>query len=61
MIEIIIWLIFFPLATTINRYFTDKIKLLRGENITEKGIKEKIDFIEFAVFIIVLLILISKL
>jgi hypothetical protein len=59
MIEIIIWLIFFPLATTINRYFSDKSKLLRGENITEKDVKEKIDFIELVVFIGVLIYLIK--
>jgi hypothetical protein len=59
MIEIIIWLIFFPLATTLNRYFNDKIKILRGENPTEKEIKDKVDFIEAIVFVIVLIILIK--
>lgn len=60
MIEIIIWLIFFPLAITINRYFSDRNKKDRNEDVTSKGIKEKLDFFEFAVFVIVLIILIKR-
>lgn len=60
MIEIIIWLIFFPLATTLNRYFNDKSKILRGEKPTEKELKDKVDFIEAIVFVIVLIILIQR-
>ena len=60
MIEIIIWLIFFPLATTINRYYNDKSKILRGEKQTEKELKDKVDFFEAIVFVIVLVILIKR-
>lgn len=60
MIEIIIWLIFFPLATTLNRYFTDKSKILRGEKPTEKELTDKVDFVELVVFVLVLVILIYR-
>lgn len=60
MIEIIIWLIFFPLATTVNRYFLDKNKKDRNEEVTSKEVKDKLDFFELAVFVIVLIILIKR-
>jgi hypothetical protein len=59
MIEIIIWLIFFPLATTINRYFLDRNKKDRNEEITSKEAKNILDFFELAVFVTVLVILIK--
>jgi hypothetical protein len=60
MIEIIIWLIFFPLATTINRYFLDRNKKDRNEEVTSKEVKDKLDFLEFIVFIGVLIYLIKR-
>ena len=60
MIEIIIWLIFFPLATTLNRYLIDKSKLLRGEDVTEKDVRYIAVFIELIIWIAVLVFLIRR-
>ena len=59
MIEIIIWLIFFPLATNLDNYLTDKNNLQRGENVTDKSTKKVKSFIEIIVFVVVLSFLIK--
>jgi len=60
MINIIIWLIFFPLATTINEYINNKNRILKGEELDSKEVKTKVAIIEFVVFLIVLFILINQ-
>lgn len=59
MIEIIIWLIFFPLATTLDNYLKDKNNLQIGENVTDESTKKVKSFIEIIVFVVVLSFLIK--
>lgn len=60
MLELIIWIIFFPIATTLNAYFSDKNKIDRGEAVVDKEIREKTNTLELVVFLIMIIILISK-
>jgi len=57
-ISLILWLILFPLATTINRYFYIKVKQMRNDEVFD-DILHKTDIVEFFVFIIVLIYLIK--
>lgn len=57
----ILWIILFPLATTINEYFLTKTNKMRGEELSSKEQRDSLHSFEFGVFIVVLLLLISNL
>lgn len=60
MLEIIIWMIFFPLSTTVTRYFSDKNRLELGYPVGSQNIRSAVVIFEAIVYIIVLLILIKQ-
>mgnify|MGYP001392290298 CR=1 FL=1 len=57
-ISLILWLILFPLATTINRYFYLKSKQMRKDEVSD-DVLHKTDIVEFFVFIIIVIYLIK--